>query len=107
MGKDAAHALGYSNPRKALADHVDAEDKGVTKRDTPGGSQEMTIINESGLYSLVLGSKLPGAKKFKRRVIAEVLLSVPQDTRKHRARRLCAFLYGSGYSSTISNKLGG
>ena len=48
MGKDVAQALGYSNPRKALADHVDEEDKGVTKCDTLGGVQEMTIINESG-----------------------------------------------------------
>ena len=47
VGKDVAQALGYSNPRKALADHVDDEDKGVTKRDTLGGAQEMTIINES------------------------------------------------------------
>ena len=54
MGKDVAEVLGYSNPRKALSDHVDSEDKGVTKRDTLGGTQEMTIINESGLYSLVL-----------------------------------------------------
>ena len=56
VGKDVAAALGYSNPRKALADHVDDEDKGVTKRDTLGGTQEMTIINGSGLYSLALSS---------------------------------------------------
>ena len=49
-----AEALGYANPRKALTDHVDAEDKGVTKCYTLGGEQDMTIINESGLYSLVL-----------------------------------------------------
>ena len=76
MGKDVAQALGYSNPRKALADHVDEEDKGVTKCDTLGGVQEMTIINESGLYSLVLSSKLPGAKKFRRWVTAEVLPAI-------------------------------
>ena len=81
VGKDVAQALGYSNPRKALADHVDEEDKGVTKCDTLGGVQEMTIINESGLYSLVLSSKLPGAKKFRRWVTAEVLPAV----RKHGA----------------------
>ena len=63
VGKDVAEALGYSNSRKALSDHVDEEDKGVTKRDTLGGAQDMTIINESGLYSLVLSSKLPTAKK--------------------------------------------
>ncbi len=76
IGKDVTEALGYSNARKALADHVDEEDKGVTKRDTLGGAQEMTIINESGLYSLVLSSKLPGAKKFKRWVTSEVLPSI-------------------------------
>ena len=53
VGRDVAAALGYANPRKALADHVDAEDKGVTKCYTLGGEQDMTIINESGLYSLV------------------------------------------------------
>lgn len=76
VGKDVAVALGYTNPRKALSDHVDDEDKGVTKCDTLGGAQEMTIINESGLYSLVLSSKLPGAKKFRRWVTAEVLPSI-------------------------------
>ncbi len=55
-GKDIAEALGYSNPRKALADHVEEEDKGVTKCYTPGGAQEMTIINESGVYSLIFAS---------------------------------------------------
>ena len=73
VGKDVAEVLGYSNPRKALLDHVDNEDKGVTKRDTLGGTQKMTIINESGLYSLVLSSKLPQAKAFKRWVTSEVL----------------------------------
>lgn len=76
VGKDVAVALGYSNPRKALADHVDDEDKGVTKCDTLGGAQNFTIINESGLYSLVLSSKLPGARKFRRWVISEVLPSI-------------------------------
>ena len=73
VGKDVAEVLGYKNPRKALLDHVDEEDKGVTKCDTLGGTQEMTVINESGLYSLVLRSKLPGAKKFRRWVTSEVL----------------------------------
>lgn len=73
VGKDVAAALGYSNPRKALNDHVDGEDKGVTKCDTLGGAQEMTIINESGLYSLILSSKLPTAKKFKHWVTSEVI----------------------------------
>lgn len=76
VGKDVAVALGYINPRKALTDHVDAEDKGVTKRDTLGGAQEMTVINESGLYALVLSSKLPGARQFKRWVTSEVLPAI-------------------------------
>ena len=76
VGKDVAVALGYANTRKAIADHVDDEDKGVTKCDTLGGEQNITIINESGLYSLVLSSKLPSAKKFKRWVTAEVLPSI-------------------------------
>ncbi len=76
VGKDVAEALGYTNPRKALIDHVDDEDKGVTKCYTPGGDQDMTIINESGLYSLVLSSKLPTARKFKRWVTSEVLPSI-------------------------------
>ena len=79
VGKDAADILGYSNTRKALIDHVDDEDKGVTKCDTLGGVQDMTVINESGLYSLILGSKLPVAKHFKKWVTSEVLPSI----RKH------------------------
>lgn len=66
VGKDVAEVLGYSNPRKAMIDHVDTEDKGVTKCDALGGAQEMAIINESGLYSLIISSKLPNAKAFKR-----------------------------------------
>lgn len=76
VGKDVAAALGYTNSRKALSDHVDEEDKGVTKCYTPGGEQEMTIINESGVYSLIFSSKLPDAKKFKRWVTSEVLPSI-------------------------------
>lgn len=76
VGKDVAEALGYKNPRQALATNVDDEDRGVHSVDTPSGTQEMTIINESGLYSLVLSSKLPGAKKFRRWVTAEVLPSI-------------------------------
>lgn len=81
VGKDVAEALGYSNPQKAIRDHVDEDDKGMNELFTPGGKQEMTIINESGLYSLVLSSKLPTAKKFRRWVTAEVLPSI----RKHGA----------------------
>ena len=86
VGKDVAEILGYTNPRKAISDHVDEEDKGVTKCDTLGGVQELTIINESGLYSLILSSKLPAAKKFKRWVTSEVLPSIRKTgsyTAKH------------------------
>lgn len=76
VGKDIAEALGYSNSRKALIDHVDNEDKGVTNRYTLGGIQNLTIINESGLYSLIFGSKLDSAKKFKRWVTSEVLPAI-------------------------------
>ena len=76
VGKDVAIALGYSNPRDALTRHIDEEDKGVAKCDTLGGTQEMTVINESGLYSLVLSSKLPSAKKFRHWVTSEVLPSI-------------------------------
>ena len=76
VGKDIAEVLGYSNPRKAMGDHVDDEDKGVTKCDTLGGQQNLVIINESGLYSLILGSKLPTAKKFKHWVTSEVLPAI-------------------------------
>ena len=75
-GKDVAAALGYSNPRKAIADHVDEEDKGVTNCYTLGGNQNMTIINESGLYSLILSSRLPTAKQFKHWVTSEILPSI-------------------------------
>ena len=78
VGKDVAQALGYSNTRKALQDHVDDEDKGVTKRDTLGGIQQMVVINESGHYSLVLSSKLPQAKEFKRWITSEVLPQIRQ-----------------------------
>ncbi|KLA46989.1 phage antirepressor [Ligilactobacillus ruminis] len=81
VGKDVAEVLGYSNSRKAIADHVDSEDKGVTKCYTLGGTQQTTIINESGLYSLILSSKLPDAKKFKHWVTSEVLPAI----RKHGA----------------------
>ena len=76
VGKDIAEILGFSNSRKAIADHVDDEDKGVTNCYTPGGKQNVTIINESGLYSLILGSKLESAKKFKQWVTSEVLPSI-------------------------------
>lgn len=68
--------LGYSNPQKAIRDHVEDEDKGVNEMFTPGGKQQLPIINESGLYSLILSSKLPTAKEFKHWVTSEVLPSI-------------------------------
>lgn len=76
VGKDVALALGYKNPQEAIRTHVDDEDKGVSEILTPGGKQNVPVINESGLYALVLSSKLPGAKKFRRWVTAEVLPSI-------------------------------
>lgn len=78
VGKDVAEILGYSNPRKAMADHVEDEDKtdGVTIRDSIGREQSPILINESGLYSLILRSQLPTAKKFKRWVTSEVLPAI-------------------------------
>ena len=82
VGKDVAAALGYSNTRDALDRHVDIDDKNtVVNPDGNRGNPNMTIINESGLYSLVLSSKLPTAKKFKRWVTNEVIPSI----RKHGA----------------------
>lgn len=79
VAKDIAKALGYKNTRAALGTHVEDDDKGVTKCDTLGGTQDLTIINESGLYSLIMASKLPEAKKFKRWVTSEVLPSIRQN----------------------------
>lgn len=83
VGKDVASILGYSNSRKALKDHVDEEDKNtVTIRDgITRGNPNQTVINESGLYSLILSSKMPNAKRFKHWVTSEVLPAI----RKHGA----------------------
>lgn len=76
VGKDVAEALGYARTADAVKAHIDADDKGVCDLPTPGGRQETTIINESGLYSLVLSSKLPKAKAFKRWITSEVIPSI-------------------------------
>lgn len=81
VGKDVATALGYSDSFGSLKKHVDEEDKLVCQIDSAGQKRDITIINESGLYSLVLSSKLPTAKKFKRWVTNEVIPSI----RKHGA----------------------
>lgn len=82
VGKDVAEALGYGKGKSitnAVTNHVADEDKGVTKIMTPGGRQKMVIINESGLYSLILSSKLDSAKKFKKWVTSEVLPSIRKN----------------------------
>ena len=76
VGKDVAEALGYAKPTDAVRKRVDEEDRGISKMETPSGTQDMTVINESGMYSLILGSKLPSAKKFKHWVTSEVLPSL-------------------------------
>lgn len=87
VGKDVAEILGYSNQRDALAKHVDDEDKNtVAIRDGIQGNPNMTIINESGLYSLILSSKLPTAKKFKRWVTSEVLPAI-RKTGSYKSRK--------------------
>lgn len=76
VSKDVATSLGYSNSRDAISKHVFDDDKGVAKCDTPSGRQEMSVINESGLYALIFGSKLESAKRFKHWVTSEVLPSI-------------------------------
>lgn len=78
VGKDVAVALGYSNPQKALKDHVDEEDRTVNESFIVNGTKGI-LINESGLYSLVLSSKLLTAKKFRRWVTSEVLPSIRKN----------------------------
>ena len=79
VGKDVADILGYSNTRDALAKHVDSEDKADVAIHDGRQNRYMSVINESGLYSLVLSSKLPTAKKFKRWVTSEVLPSIRKN----------------------------
>ena len=76
VGKDVAEILGYSQPSVAISKKVDDDDKGISKMETPGGEQNTIIVNESGLYSLILSSRLPTAKKFKHWVTSEVLPSI-------------------------------
>ena len=79
VGKDVAEALGYTRAADAIRAHVDEEDKGVGEMQTPGGRQKITFINESGLYALILSSKLPTAKEFKRWITSEVLPSIRRN----------------------------
>ncbi len=107
VGKDVAKILGYRNTRKALLDHLDEDDKndGVTIRDSIGRKQNPIVINESGLYSLILSSKLPSAKDFKRWVTKEVLPSI----RKHGAyftdETLDRVMENSSEAETLFKKL--
>ncbi len=78
VGKDVAQALGYAKPRNALAVHVDKDDKSTAPIQGPAYETRVTLINESGLYALILSSKLPQAKAFKRWVTAEVLPQIRQ-----------------------------
>ena len=82
IGNDVATALGYSNPPKAIHDHVDEEDKNtITIRYGIQGNPNMTVINESGVYSLVFSSRLPTAKAFKRWVTSEILPAIRKTGR--------------------------
>ena len=76
VGKDVAEALGYSEPRSAVSKKVDEADKGVAEMETPSGNRGLIIINESGLYALIFGSKLESAKRFKHWVTSEVLPAI-------------------------------
>lgn len=79
VGKDLANVLGYSNPQKAIRDHIDPDDLRGERIVTSSGRQMTIITNESGMYSLILSSKLPNAKKFKRWVTSEVLPAIRED----------------------------
>ena len=101
VGKDVAEALGYGSgkaPTNAVANHVDPEDKGVTEMMTPGGRQNITIINESGVYALVFGSKLESAKRFKRWVTSEVLSTIRKTVEKLESIEYCGEIEGLVYA---------
>lgn len=92
VGKDVASALQYKDAINALKSHVDADDKMRWRIATPSrGAQRMTIINESGLYALIFGSKLESAKRFKRWVTAEVLPAI-RKTGTYSAKQESAML---------------
>lgn len=116
VGKDVAEKLGYTNTRKALVDHVDEDDKQIIQRsqnvtfEIP--NRGLTIINESGLYSLILSSKLPNAKKFKKWITSEVLPSirktgsygVPQLTEEQQKANLLLSIYNGGQEGVLAAK---
>lgn len=78
VGKDIAESLGYANPKNAVPTHVSEEDKLSTQIEYAGQRREVTVVNESGLYALIFGSKLESAKRFKRWVTSEVLPAIRQ-----------------------------
>ena len=90
VGKDVAQALGYSNTSKAIQQHVDHEDKGILPIRETAYETRAVVINESGLYSLILSSKLPQAKAFKRWVTSEVLPSIRKTGRYELPQQLPA-----------------
>ena len=87
VGKDVAEILGYSNTRDALLKHIEEEDRATVAIHDGSQNRNVTIINESGLYSLILSSKLPSAKKFKHWVTNEVLPSI-RKTGKYEIKAL-------------------
>lgn len=96
VGKDVAEILGYKDTSDALKKHVDEEDKGVGKLPTPGGIQNVIMINESGLYSLILSSKLPKAKEFKHWVTSEILPSIRKNGMYMTDQKAYDLLHNSG-----------
>lgn len=105
VAKDVALALGYKNFRDAIKKHVDDEDKGVAKCDSLGGMQSLATINESGLYSLILSSKLPSAKDFKYWVTKEVLPSIRKYGAYFTDETLDRVMENSSEAETLFKKL--
>ena len=105
VGKDVASVLGYLNPQKAIRDHVDDEDR-LGERIVLSGQNRMTIfINESGLYALILSSKLPQAKEFKRWVTSEVLPSIRRNGAYLTDDALARFAEDPDYGIKLLNTL--
>lgn len=105
VAKDVAVVLGYKNGRDALAKHVDNEDRGVAKCDTLGGTQDLTIINESGVYALVFGSKLESAKRFKHWITHDVLPTIRKTGGYINSDELFIETYFEGSSEETKNIL--
>lgn len=105
VGKDVATILGYERPTKAIQDHVDDEDKdGIPIQDSIGRMQKTPIINESGFYSLVLASKLPSAKRFKRWVTSEVLPSIRKTGSYSTSKTKDDYILQVAYADTIAER---